>query len=288
MVAWSGRLHRGRICTARLRKNFQASSDEALIRWGDGMRIYKWLIGASTAVVLAGASAYAQQASFTADVSASGDKLDEIIVTARRREENIQTVPVSVVALSARELIDQNVQVLQDINTLVPGFRFATEGGHSTTDIILRGLSKIPFGVGIPAVVTYIGDVPLPGIASNVPIYDLENVQVLKGPQGTLFGRNTLGGAVVLTPVLPGNEVTGYFDAQGGNLGRYSFEGAVTLPIVADMLSVRLAAQTLQGDGYIKNLSGGLNFSNTSVNSARLTILFKPTDYIKNTTIADF
>ncbi len=225
-----------------------------------------------------------------ADTGAEGSSSDitEVVVTARRREENLQTVPVSVTGLSSTVLIELNVQNLQDLNIAVPGFRFASEGGRDNSDIILRGLSKIPFGVGIPSVVTYIGDVPLPGIAANVPIYDLQSVQVLKGPQGTLFGRNTLGGAAVLTPTLPSDTFGGYLDAQGGNLGRYSFEGAVTVPIVQDVLSVRLAGQVLRGDGYVKNLSGGPDFSNTDSRSARVTVLFKPTDFIKNTTIYDY
>jgi iron complex outermembrane receptor protein len=255
------------------------------------MRTDKWLIGLGVAALLemAFATSYAQEATPAQGAnSVARSDLQEVVVTARRRAENQQTVPVSVTALSASALIEQNVQLLQDLNTVVPGFRFAAEGGRDNSDIILRGLSKIPFGPGIPSVVTYIGDVPLPGVASNVPLYDLASVQVLKGPQGTLFGRNTLGGAVVLTPTLPDNDFGGYLDAQGGNLGRYSLEGAATLPIVQDKLSVRVAGQILRGDGYVKNLSGGPDFSNTDSRSARVTVVFKPTDYINNTSIFDY
>src|SRR5690606_33286741 len=129
--------------------------------------------------------------------------LEEVFVTARKRDEGAQTVPGSLAALSAETLDQRSVRDIQDLNVVVPGFRFGSEGGKATNNVIMRGLSRIPLGDGVPAVVTYFANVALPGAGSNIATYDIANMQVLKGPQGTLFGRNTLGGAVAITPEAP-------------------------------------------------------------------------------------
>jgi iron complex outermembrane receptor protein len=219
---------------------------------------------------------------------AEAGAIEEVTVTARRRTENAQDTPVAVTAFSSEAMTEKGIHEIEDLDTQVPGFRFAQEGGKNTDDVILRGLSRIPLGIGIPAVVTYFADVPVPGIASNVPTYDLENIQVLKGPQGTLFGRNTLGGAVVMTPQSPGDTYGGYLDFRVGNLGREAVEGAVNIPIVADKLELRLSGLLEQGDGYVKNLSGGPDMSNTKEGSYRVSLLVAPTDYIRDTLIYDY
>ena len=129
--------------------------------------------------------------------------LEEVFVTARKRDEGVQAVPISISALSSETLEQRNVRDVQDLNVVVPGFRFGASGGKATNDVVMRGLSKIPLGDGVAAVVTYFANIALPATGSNLPMYDIANVQVLKGPQGTLFGRNTLGGAVVITPEAP-------------------------------------------------------------------------------------
>src|SRR5690606_28238221 len=126
--------------------------------------------------------------------------IEEIVITARRRDESAQTVPISIGAFGPEELGRRSVESLEDLTRITPGLRFAAEGGAQNTTISLRGLSKIPVGDGAPAVVTYFSDVPLPSTGTNLPTFDLANIQVLKGPQGTLFGRNTIGGAVLVTP----------------------------------------------------------------------------------------
>jgi len=82
---------------------------------------------------------------------------------------------------------------MENLTAVVPGFRFSFEGGANNISMSLRGLGIIPIGEGVPSVVMYSSDVPLPKVGGNVPTYDLESIQVLKGPQGTLFGRNTIG-----------------------------------------------------------------------------------------------
>ncbi|MDB6063631.1 MAG: TonB-dependent receptor [Verrucomicrobiaceae bacterium] len=234
-------------------------------------------IGAATMISLA-VPAYAQ----------SGGGLEEVFVTARKRDEGVQTVPLSISALSSEALEQRNVRQVEDLNTVVPGFRFGAEGGKANNNIMMRGLSKIPLGEGVPAVVTYFANIGLPPTGGNVPTYDIANIQVLKGPQGTLFGRNTLGGAVVITPVLPElDKVSGYLRGAYGTKDYRSVEGAVSLPIIEDKLAVRIAGQVRRGDGLNKNLSGGADFDNIHQNSYRVSMLFQPTEWFENTTVWD-
>jgi iron complex outermembrane receptor protein len=224
----------------------------------------------------------------TAEPAADTGGIRDIVVTARRREESAQTVPVAVTAFSAEALEARSVRTLQDLSSVVAGFRFSSEGGKNTNNVTLRGLSRIPLGEGVPAVVSYFADVPLPGEGSNIPTFDLGNVQVLKGPQGTLFGRNTIGGAVLISPQAPTYEVEGYAKASYGNYDYWQLEGALNIPIVADKVALRVAGQIRRRDGVTKNLSGGKDFDDIHSNAFRASLLLQPTDTIKNTTVFDW
>ena len=204
--------------------------------------------------------------------------LEEIVVTARRRAENAETTPVSVSALSSDALTERGIHDIQDLDNQVPGFRTSGEGGKNNTQVVMRGLSRIPLGIGIPAVVTYVNDVPVPGIASNIPTFDLDNIQVLKGPQGTLFGRNTLGGAVVLTTQQPTEDFGGYLDYRGGNLGREAVEGAFNAPIIPEKVAFRVAGLYELGHGYYRVLNGPTDMSDTHLHAVRASLLVTPVD----------
>ena len=167
------------------------------------------------------ASAQAQSAAAnegTAAPAATSEQRD-IVVTARRRAESAQSVPVSITALGREALETRSVRSLDDLTKVSPGLRFAGEGNSNVSAISLRGLSKIAASsTGTPAVVVYFSDVPLPGEGLALPTFDLSSVQVLKGPQGTLFGRNTIGGAVLVTPEAPSYTLGGYGRVSFGNL----------------------------------------------------------------------
>ena len=214
--------------------------------------------------------------------------LDQIVVTARRREEDAQTVPVSVTAFTGEALEQRGVRELDDLNLITPGLRFSQEGGKTTTTVILRGLGRNPIGEGVPAVVTYFADVPLVGEGTNVPTYDLANIQVLKGPQGTLFGRNTIGGAIVIQPERPNYDFGGYVRAEYGRFDYRTLEGAINAPIVEDKVAVRFAGQIRRGDGSIKNLNGGPDFNDVHTDAFRVSLLLEPFDGLTSTTIYDY
>ena len=221
-------------------------------------------------------------------------ELEEVLVTARRREESLQDVPIAITAMSADFLRQQNITELADLATHVPAMGVST-GGTSTNVpiVVLRGQrpSEVTLTVD-PAVPLYFAEVVLtPTQGTNLAMYDLSNVQVLKGPQGTLFGRNSTGGAMLLTPQRPGEELGGYAEAKIGDYNLYHFEGAVDLP-ASDTLKFRLAGRSVDRDGYQSNvadnaLRGDDKFWDENSYGLRLTARFTPNDRLSNlTTIA--
>ncbi|MFA5496501.1 MAG: Plug domain-containing protein, partial [Porticoccaceae bacterium] len=122
--------------------------------------------------------------------------IEEVVITATRREQDSQTVPVSVNAFSASMLEERTVRDLGDLTKIAPGIRFVHQGGGGNMNVVMRGLARIPIGTAPNAVINYFADVPLSFQGSNIPTYDLASIQVLKGPQGTLFGSNAMAGAV--------------------------------------------------------------------------------------------
>lgn len=156
------------------------------------------------------------------------------------------------------------------------------------SSVALRGLTKLPVGETTPAVVTYFAETAEPNIGIDIPTYDLSDVQVLKGPQGTLFGKNTIGGAILLTPQAPAFNTDGYVQGSYGNLNYRDFQGAVNLPLLPNLLAVRIAGEVRNRDGMEKNITGGADFDNINQQSIRVSALLTPSENFRNTTIFDY
>lgn len=203
--------------------------------------------------------AFAQDEVQATDEIAPPSGLDTIVVTAQRREENLQDVPISITALSAETLEKANVESLIDVQSLVPNMHFGETGfGDSAIIVNIRGQGI--FGGRNPAVGMYINEVPMPQVGPAAAgafvggegmFFDLENVQVLKGPQGTLFGRNTTGGAVLLTSRRPGDDFGGNIKVGYGDYDNVEVEGGIDIPLVEDRLSFRGAVLYHARDGYV-------------------------------------
>jgi len=151
----------------------------------------------------------------------------------------------------------------------------------------MRGLGQTTVGTGGPAVQVYVADVPLT-VVTNLPTFDLASVQVLRGPQGTLFGRNTIGGAILLAPAAPKFSSEGYFAATYGNYDNKTLEGAVNLPIVDDVAALRVAGQIRRRDGYVENLGVGGDFGDIHYEALRGSLLLEPVEGLTNTTVATY
>lgn len=185
--------------------------------------------------------------------------LEEIIVQARKVNENLQDVPVAITAFTGEQLEAQNVQRVQDFANFTPGL--AIREGQSTRSAItitLRGQVQTDILATLdPSVGTYVDGVYWARATGlNADLLDVESVQVLKGPQGTLFGRNTTGGAMLINSNNPNmHDFSGRASFTYGRFDEMTFTGVVNLPIVNDRVALRLAGQRATRDGYTVNES---------------------------------
>lgn len=233
----------------------------------------------------------------------------EIIVTARRTDERLQDVPVAVTAFDSQALERSTVQELSDVRSIASGLNFNSEGGKSTTNVSLRGIGQLPVGLTTPGVVTYFNNIAIPSLGSSIPTYDIANIQVLKGPQGTLFGKSTLGGAILVNTVQP--DLYDFGGYVRGTYGRYEYralEGAINIPIIPGTVALRVAGQIRRQDERIRSLDSdffalpevqalGVNdpnagsypgFDDINNDSVRASLTIKPTDRISNTTVFEY
>lgn len=214
--------------------------------------------------------------------------LEEIVVTARRSEENLQSIPVTVKAFSSETLKQKSISTPEDLQVNTPGVFLSGTGSRQNVIYQIRGQSKSVFGPNSPAVVSYFAEVPDPFIGSFVPQYDMANIQILKGPQGTLFGRNTTGGAILYSPQVATHAFEGYLSATVGNFGKREIQGAVSLPLVQDKLAIRLSGDIDKRDPYTENVGKSDEIDNIDAKAYRLSVLFEPTESLSNTTIYDY
>jgi iron complex outermembrane recepter protein len=232
--------------------------------------------------------ARAQASGETAQTSGVGD----IIVTAQRRSERAQDVPIVITAFSSDKLRQLNVTQPQDLYGNVPSLVSGTQG-QASRDVQSYSIRGQSTGyLASPGVAVYIAEVPLPSsITLNLQgapgqFLDLENVQVLSGPQGTLFGRNTTGGAVLLVPHKPTNDFGGYLEGSVGSYDLRSAEGALNVPIIDDTLMVRVAGAYEDRRGYTKDLVWDKWRDDIHYYTGRIGILFKPSEKFDNYILA--
>ncbi|MEA3132521.1 MAG: iron complex outerrane recepter protein, partial [Gammaproteobacteria bacterium] len=218
---------------------------------------------------------------------AGADEIGEIIVTAQRRSESLERTPVAIAALGGDTLARQAILTETDLQTAVPGLTVKAGQGSNQLNYSLRGQTVDAFSDSRPSVLPYFNEVQVGGSASSA-FYDLDSVQVLKGPQGTLFGRNSTGGAVLFTTVKPTNEFGGYVTVGGGNYGLYKVEGAVNVPLIEDKVLLRVAGYTESHDGYQYNLFNGKRVGDVERANGRVSLTIKPIAGITNELVIDY
>jgi iron complex outermembrane recepter protein len=252
------------------------------------MKIISALLLVGVSAVALSTSAYAQSTPTDPATAKPSDTdtnagIADIIVTAQKREERLQSVPVAVTAFSQEQLRTQRILQPSDLQYSTPGLNLNAQGSGGA-DYQIRGQGVI-FGGG-QSVITYFAGAPGGGGAFN--FFDLANVQVLKGPQGTLFGRTSTGGAVLFEPSKPGNEFDGYIDGSLGNLNYRRLEGAINVPIIKDVLAVRVAGFIVRRDGDTLNLITGQRLQNQHREGFRISALLTPGDIFESQTIFDY
>jgi iron complex outermembrane receptor protein len=220
---------------------------------------------------------------------AQGAQISDIIVTAQRREERAQDVPIVISAFSPEKLRELNITEPQKLYGNVPSLVVGTQGQASrdVQSFSIRGQST--GFLALPSVATYLNEVPLVASISLSlqggpgQFVDLENVQVLSGPQGTLFGRNTTGGAVLLSAHKPSTDhVEGYIQGAYGNYDLVNIEGALNVPIIQDKLAIRIAGAYYDRIGYTQDIVWDKDRDNQHWYTGRVSILATPTDRLSN------
>lgn len=218
------------------------------------------------------------------EIGANDDSegLETIVVTARKVEENIQDVPISITAYSGEELIQRNATEVIDIQRGTPSlYMRSTSASPSTLSISLRGQFQGSYTLNTdPSVATYVDGVYIARtFGLNGDLLDINNVQVLKGPQGTLFGRNTNGGAIVFETNNPSlTEATGNVMLRYGRFDERAGSIVVNLPVMEDKIGLRMAGQFTRRDGWAKDVVTGIRSKDIDNSTIRGKLRFKPTE----------
>jgi iron complex outermembrane recepter protein len=234
---------------------------------------------------LATAASYAQEATTKPNAA----MLEEVVVTAQKVQESAQIVPSTINALSSGDLAKAVVLNVEDLQSAVTGLVVFPNSKGGAPDFSIR-VARTQ-GQQYGGISTYLGDVPmLSSISALNAFYDVASVSVLKGPQGTLFGTNATGGAIIFLPNAPTDQFGGYAEIGGGNFSREFGELMVNVPI-ADSLQVRVAGQFVRHGGFVTNLTptdGDNQLSNDHHESVRFTARFAPNDRIVNDLSYDY
>ena len=240
------------------------------------------VLAATTAIHLAMAAtaAWAQDAA-PAERDDGGIALQEVVVTAQRRTENLQKVPISITALSADTLSQKGVVTTDDLTQVVPGLLW----GRSTNfnQPAIRGVGTRNASAGDePNIATYLDGVYQPeSLTALQELANVERIEVLKGPQGTLFGRNATGGAISIITADPSFSPSLKLSGTLGRFGYKKVSGTVTGPIIGDKLAGSIAAVRFSDDGYVHNNFLNISQAKTSGTVVRPKLLFTPTDNLK-------
>jgi iron complex outermembrane receptor protein len=205
--------------------------------------------------------------------------LEEVVVTAQKREQDTMTVPISVSSFTAQDMVNTGALNVQDIDDFMPGVEITdSNGGATQISITVRGISSpnISSG-GDPSVATFYDNAYMPRAASSVPFTDIARTEVLKGPQGTLFGRNASAGVINIVANKPVDEFEGFVKSRIGNYGLFRAEGMLNVPVTDD-IAARANLFYHERDGIIDNVAVGDDIREEGYNAGRLAVMFNLSD----------
>ena len=223
--------------------------------------------------------------------STEGFVIEEIVVTAQKRAQSIQDVPIAVSAFDSDFLDDAGVDDVLELQFFVPGLTIYNNQTAAQTNFNIRGVGTAGNSLSLESSVgVYVDGVYRSRQSSAInDLVDVDRVEILKGPQGTLFGKNTASGAVQFLTVAPSVEQSdGYVEVNGGSEGYLNFNGAINVPIVEGKAAARLSAGYTERDGYVDNLTSGTELNDRDRYSLRGQLLLLPTDTVSVRIIADY
>lgn len=221
-------------------------------------------------------------------VSLAQAVLEEVIVTAQKRAQSIQDVPISISAFSGDFLEENGIQRIDQIAQLTPNFSIASSSQPANNRIQIRGIGAAGDNAIEPSVGVFIDGVyyPRPGSVIGL-LMDISAFEVLRGPQGTLFGRNTVAGALNITTRAPSREPEGLVEAGYGNYDLYEVGGSVSGPL-SDSVAGRIAFKYIERGGYGENLLDGQEYGARDDTMFRGKLSYEPTDRLSMLVVADY
>ena len=234
--------------------------------------------------------------------------IEEIVVTARRKEEVLAEIPLSITAFSAEQLERKSINDIGDLKKIAPGLNISPAGDKTNPIVVIRGQARSLAGAGTPGTLIYFNDVPLPPTSSLISTLDVSNIQVLKGPQGTLFGRSAVGGAVLTYSQVPVYDFEGSAKVDYSRFNTINTELVINVPVMEDKLAVRVAGLYGNTDGYTNTrrfdsfqssatgsvpgspgpeMSARRDYDEYDSRGIRLSVLFDPVEAISSLTVYD-
>lgn len=269
------------------------------------------VLGTTTASQIASAQTAAAAGEADTGTSQGPFIIDEIVVTAQFREQRLQDTPLAVTAISADQLDARGQVNLADIGTATPNLTIKKTGDAFGPAVaaFIRGIGQSDSNFALePGVGIYVDDIYYSTVfGTTFDLLDLDRIEVLRGPQGTLAGKNSIGGAVKLYSNMPDEKFAGFGDATTGSFDRIDLRGSVNIPIIADQLALRLSAVRNESDGYVTRYDYGCLYPDSGVpavrsggncklgtsggresSGARGTLAWSPSESVKLTIIADY
>ena len=226
--------------------------------------------------------------------NADAEPIDDIVVTARRREENPSQVPISITAFSGEQLEARQLDAMDQLGAAIPNLQFdkvaPSSGSSSVGQIFIRGIGQADFTpVTDPGVALYVDGIYFGRSPGNVlDLVDVERLEVLRGPQGTLFGRNSIGGAIKVHSRLPGfSDESRRIELRLGNDNLNALTLRLNQPL-SESLAARVAINRLERDGYVERRSDGIRTGDRDRWSVRGAVLWEPVDAISSSLIVDY
>lgn len=241
-------------------------------------RLRRGALGATTLLALSYAAAVVAD---TAETTTPSDTLEEVTVTAQRRVENVKDVPISVTVFDAAAIEQQNFQGVGSYFDQTPNVSFTSEGTRDRKELALRGISdqlspdnnirEGSFGF-------YIDDFNVAQGTSNPEIVDIDRIEVLRGPQGTYFGRNAVGGAINITTKQPTNDFFAEASSQYSSFNTVDSHAILNLPLIDNLLAVRIVGRDETSDGNIKNVNPIGGGDNSKYTYGKVIVRYTPTE----------
>lgn len=222
--------------------------------------------------------------SLVVQAAAKPPVLEELLVTAQKREQRLLDVPIALSVVDEKAMARRPSMSLTDIAAQVPGLQVSSPNGKVLPIFAIRGVSMSDYNVNQASPVgVYLDDMNLSSnYTHGLALFDLERIEVLRGPQGTLYGKNTTGGAVNLVSRVPDFDSDGYLQLSAGRYDHKAVRAAYEMPLVDQVLAGRMALQYEQTDGFSDNhFPGGEDLSSTDQYAARLTLNYQPHDSLR-------